>query len=232
MDLNQSVPLSGELNHWINTGSWGHIASYLSDLKPDQYDAHTYLAKGLLLMYGPAVQRNIDQAVESLESACRLEPDELQYLNTFAETLLQAKQFQKALSVAQNARKIDPMNAMAAVTLGRAAWACRNRILAYQSFQDALHLLPNDSSPVRQQVNTTALKLAPFWWSSLEGRGVTLVRMGAQHHDFILQCRNDSTFQGHYNLFQKTTSECVKRDIKLSDLPPLENINPADKYIG
>lgn len=223
MNSSKFPPLSEELKGWINTGNWGRIKSYLSTLPRDQYDANAYLAKGLLLTYGPSEHRDLGQAVEILELAYRLEPNGLQCLNALSEVLLQTKQYRKSLVCAQEARRINPQNPMAAVTLGRAAWACRNRLLAYDSFQDALRLLPDDFSPVRQQVNTTVFKLAPFWWSSLEGKSVTLVRMGIQHRDFILQCRNDVSFQSHYNLFHKTTPESVQIDLKESERPPLEN---------
>jgi len=222
-DSTKLSPLAQELKGWINTGNWGCIESYLSTLPHDQYDANTYLAKGLLLTYGPLEHRDLDQALESLESSYHLEPDGLHCLNTLSEILLQTKQYKKSLMFAQKARRANPKNAMAAVALGRAAWACRNKVLAYDSFQEALGLLPEDFSPVRQQVNKTVFKIAPFWWSSLKGKGVTLVRMGTQHRDFILKCRNNISFRSHYNLFHKTTPEDVQIDLKESERLPLEN---------
>lgn len=218
----ESIP-SDELAHWITTGNWEKIAFFLSGLTSEQYNAQAHFAKGLLLTYGPARQRNLDHAILSLESACALEPDNVQSLSTLAEALLQEKQSRRSLETAKKARIANSKNAMAAVALGRAAWACRDRELAYQSFQDASKLLPKTPSPVSQQVNDMAFKLAPFWWVPLKGKNLSLVRMNAIHYDFVLKCRNNASFQQHYNLFQKTSPEDVKADLKRSEQPPLIN---------
>lgn len=217
----QESAVPADLMDWVNQGRWHELASHLNVLSEDDFSPQTWLAKGLLLAYGPAEQRKAPQAIVCVEQACSLDPDEPRFWNTLSELYLQSAQQMKALEAAQKARNLNPENGMSAIAMARAAVSCGDRVTAYHCYQDALRLTPEDS-PVRQQIKSQVFKVLPVWWQKLEGNNISLVRMGPEHFDFIAQCRNDTTFQHHYNLFQKTSEDAIRHDLKKSQRSPVE----------
>jgi len=211
------------LSTWLKRGDWPQISEFLSNLAEHNYDSEAFFAKGLLLVYGPKEQRDVDLALSLLQKTCAIAPDNFRYLNTYSEVLLQARQATKALEVALQCTERFPNNAMSAIALGRAAWECKNRQVAYGSYQSALKLLPKDQVLVRDQVSKMLLKLAPLWWNPLAGRSIKLVRKGLQHSDFLIACRQDKAFHHHFNLFQEPTPQAVKKELKNADRSPLES---------
>lgn len=214
---------SATLMAQAQAGCWEELATSLAKLTADQYDITALLARALLYTYGPETSRNVTQALTDLETACQLAPDNSQYLSTLSELQLQAGQHQQALATAQQARRVDNGNGMAAIALGRAAWACKHIPLARHSFQAASQLLPEDASHIRQQLNSMSFRLAPFWWQPVQGKRLTLVRMTAAHYEFVLKCRNNAAFQQRYNLFQPASRQAVKKDLQQAEQHPLEN---------
>lgn len=212
-----------KLAQWIKLADWPRISQYLSNVADADYDAADYFAKGLLFVYGVKEQRNISLALSLIEKACLLDPAKANFKNTYSEVLLQAKQPTKALEIALLTQERFPRNAMSAIALGRAAWECKNREIAYRSYQEALQLLPGNLTEVRNQIDNMVLKLAPFWWKSLQGRNLEIVRKGKQHSDFLLECRQNKDFHHHYNLFQEATEHAVQRELKFADRPPLQS---------
>lgn len=221
MDTDGIHPSDEELNSWLKHGQWDRVKSYLALLSDNQYHAMIWLAKGLLQAYGPAADRNPEQAVLCLEKACEMAPEEIRYLNTLSEVLLQSGAAERALEVAKTAGRLFPDNSLAAIARGRAALACGDKQDAYLGFQSALDQMPEDS-PVRRQIHNIAFGLAPFWWQDLVGKSVRLVRMNRSHKDFLLSCRNDNAFRHHYNLFQKASPELVEKDLKRAEKSPVE----------
>jgi diamine N-acetyltransferase len=218
-----NLPKVGTLTNWIKKGDWQSIAQHLSHLAAADYDDDAYFAKGLLLFYGPIEQRNIDLALSLIEKSCLLTPTKINYQNTYSEVLLQVKQPKKAFDIALLCHDRFPNNGLSAIALGRAAWECKNREVAHRSYQQALQLLPQELTEVRSQISHMLFKLAPFWWSSVQGRRLILVRKGLQHTDFLIECRQNKDFHHHYNLFQEATPDAVKRELKVADRPPLDS---------
>ena len=212
-----------KLTQWVKLADWPSISQYLSYVAIEDYDAADYFAKGLLYIYGVKKQRNISLALSLIEKACFLDPSKVNYQNTCSEILLQARQPAKALEIALLTQERFPHSAMSAIAVGRAAWECKNREVAYRSYQKALNLLPENLTDIRNQIDSMLLKLAPFWWRSLQGRNLEIVRRGEQHSGFLLECRQNKAFHHHYNLFQEVTEQAVKRELKLADRPPLQS---------
>ena len=211
------------LAYWIKQEDWLSIADYLSNLADADYDATAYFAKGLLSVFGPKEQRNVDFALFLIDKACVLEPTNMGYQNTYSEMLLQAKRIIKAFEIASLCKERFPQEAMAAISLGRAALECKNREIAHRSYEEALILLPQDSTNTRAQISELLLRIAPFWWNPLQGRHLKLVRKGNQHSEFLIACRKNKEFHHHYNIFQEPTPEAVKRELKIADREPLQS---------
>jgi len=218
-------PPPNKLNRWLIEKNWGEIQSYLSKIPKNNFQAQDYLAKGMVLAYGPKNNRNLEQAIFMIEKACLLSPKEASFLNTLSELLLQIEQPLKALQVATRARQINLKAPMLAVSAGRAAWACHNRGLAYKHFQDALHSIPKEKleSELHLQIKLICFKSAPFWWTPLHGKSLSLVRFEDKHKNFLIKTRKNSEFQHHYNLFKEDSVAAIEHEMKLTEHSPVDS---------
>ena len=135
-----------ELTALILARNWQAVKNSLDLIHPDKLDAQGYFAKGFLFAFGPASQRNFADAIHCLETAHRLEPANIQYLNTLSEAYLQAKRPAIALRVVTLANNLEPGHLFSTIALGRAAWCCGEKELSISAFGDAYRWTPPNLS--------------------------------------------------------------------------------------
>lgn len=211
-----------ELTALILAKDWQAVKNRLDSIHPDELDAQGYFAKGFLLAFGPALQRNFSDAIHCLETAHRLAPASIQYLNTLSEAYLHAKRPAMALRAATQAKNLMPVNLFSAIALGRAAWFCGEKELSLSAFDEAYHLTPPNLSTLKEHLHAITFSLAPFWHESRHGKRVALVRMESEHRDFLMSCRRNTRFQHHYHLFQDSSGEAIERDLQSANRSPME----------
>ncbi|MBL0009860.1 MAG: GNAT family N-acetyltransferase [Nitrosomonas sp.] len=211
-----------ELTALILAKDWQAIKKILDSIHPDKLDAQGYFAKGFLLAFGPTSQRKLADAIPYLETAHRLVPANIQYLNTLSEAYLRANRPAIALRVATQASNLVPGNLSSTIALGRAAWFCGEKELSLSAFADAYRLTPPNLSPLKEHLQAISFSLATFWRESCYGKRVALVRMVPRHRDFLISCRRNTKFQHHYHLFQDSSNEAIERDLQSTNHSPLE----------
>ena len=211
-----------ELTALILAKNWQAVKNSLDLIHPDKLDAQGYFAKGFLLAFGPASQRNFADAIHCLETAHRLEPANIQYLNTLSEAYLQAKRPAIALRVVTLANNLEPGNLFSTIALGRAAWFCGEKELSLSAFGEAYRLTPPNLSALKEHLQAISFSLAPVWRDSRHGKRVALVRMAPKHRDFLMSCRRNTKFQHRYHLFQDSSNEAIERDLQSTNHSPLE----------
>lgn len=211
-----------ELTALLLARNWQAVKTILDSTHPDTLDSQGYFAKGFLLAFGPEHQRNFTEAFHSLETAHRLEPTNLQYLNTLSEAYLQAKRPAMALRMATQAAQLSPGNLFTAIALGRAAWLCNEKEFALSAFEEAYRLTPSNQPSLKEHLYAITFSLAPFWKEPCQGRRIVLVRLEPRHRDFLMSCRRNTGFQHHYHLFQDSSNEAIERDLRLANRSPLE----------
>ena len=218
MEMQQQI----ELTALLLAENWQAVKNFLDSTHPGMLDAQGNFAKGFLLAFGPAHQRNLTEAFNYLEIANRLAPANILYLNTLSEAYLQAKRPAMALRMATQAAQLAPGNLFTAIALGRAAWFCNEKEFALSAFEEAYRLTPSSQPSLKEHLYAITFSSAPFWREPCQGKRIVLVRLEPRHRDFLMSCRRNIQFQHHYHLFQDSSNEAIERDLRLANRPPLE----------
>ena len=206
----------------LYTKDWNSIASHLSTLPTPAWNSHDFFAKGMLLAFGPLTLRNLTEAITAIEHASLLEPQNTKYLTILSELYLQTKRMPLAMRAATLARSLAHHDPLTGITLGRVAWACGERDLAYQTFSQVIQQIPSSKTHVIALLKKLTLPLEPFWQQPYIGKRIVLSRMTSKHRSFLASCRNNQEFQHQYHLFQDSSQEGVERDLKEAERPPSE----------
>jgi len=172
----------------ILSQNWEALKNHIDIVSIGELNAQSHFAKGFLLAFGPAPQRNLKEAINCLEIAQQLDPDNIQYLNTLSEAYLQSKRFSLALYAATKSNDLVPGNLFSLIALGRAAWFCGEQRLALDSFAAADCLVPSGRSALKSHLSAITF-VASFWQESRNGKSIALVRMEPKHRDFLMSCR-------------------------------------------
>ncbi len=72
------------------------------------------------------------------------------------------------------------------------------------------------------QVQAWSYRIAPFWWTPLQGGGVALRRCRADDADFFSSCFSDREFSTQYNRQQPWTGDLAKALTKVGTLSPVD----------
>lgn len=207
----------------LHTKDWNAVANFLDALPSAAWNGGDYFAKGMLLAFGPMPLRNLSEAITAIEHASLLEPENVRYLTILSELYLQTKRLPMAMRAATLARSLAQQDPMTGITLGRIAWACNEKHLAYHAFTQVSQQIPPDSAHLIDLLKTLMLPLEPFWQQPCIGKRVVLTRMTLKHRNFLVSCRSNRDFQHHYHLFQNSNPESIERDLKEAERSPFES---------
>lgn len=207
------------LNEWISKHNWKDLETYLETIPKDQFRSWEYLSQALINLYKYS---NISLSLTNLNKAYELSPNETRVLNTYSNVLLKANKNKKALDMAKQSIEIDSNNPMSSLALMHAALANNKNEIAYDAAENAYLNLPDRLKSLKKQTSQMRKKLLPIWWKPLSGKKIQLVRITSKHKEFLLQLRQDTEFQHHYNLFTTNTEEKLDKDIALANKPPLD----------
>lgn len=206
----------------LHTKDWNSIASLLNALPTSSWNSHEYFAKGMLLAFGPLTLRDLTEAITAIEQASLLEPQNTKYLTILSELYLQTKRMPLAMRAATLARSLAHHDPLTGITLGRVAWACGERDLAYQTFSQVSRQIPSSKPHVIALLKKLTLPLEPFWQQPRTGKRIVLSRMTSRHRSFLSFCRRNQAFQHQYHLFQDSSQEGIERDLKEAERPTSE----------
>lgn len=207
------------LNEWIIKHSWDDLEAYLHTIPQDQFRSLEYMAQGLLDLYK---YNNLSSSLRHLENSCKLSPYEPRFLNTYSDILLKAKNVDKAFEIAKQSVSIEPNNCMSNVALTRAALAKNDYDTAYNAAKSSNQYLPDNMKELKQEAQRLIKKLSPIWWQPLVGKNIQLVRISSKHKEFLMNLRQNTEFQHHYNLFKSNCEKTLNKDIAEANKPPID----------
>lgn len=222
----------------LHAKNWKALAEFLDELPAELWNSSTSFAKGMLSAFGPAPFRNLPGAIAAIEQASILEPSNTRYLTVLSELYLQSKQLPMAMHAATLARALARQDPLTGIALGRIAWTCGERNLAYRAFNEVCQQIPAGKSHLIPLLKTVTLSLAPFWQQTCTGKRIVLSRMTSRHRSFLSFCRSNRDFQRHYHLFQDPSPEGIERDLREAERSPFETkkiawiIEMDDRPIG
>jgi len=210
-----SSAISHQLKQAVLKRDWPVADSLLDRIEDKFLNVEDSISWGIFLAHSPH-HRDVKKACEVLEKAANLFSQDIRVLTNLSEALLALKKVDRSLAVAKQAMELEPENVMVVLCSARAYLAKGLIEEAYSSFDTLNKLIPKNH-PLKREVSTQVLRLAPHWRSVLRGKRLSLVRLNSTHFDFLFASRNNQSFQRHFNLFKATDKKTVLADIKKSE---------------
>ncbi|MDR9499943.1 MAG: GNAT family N-acetyltransferase [Hydrogenovibrio sp.] len=217
--MNKTDATLNQVQKHLSLGNWQAVQKYLASKDRQTFTAFDFMARGLCEFYS---QGNRFAAIESLKKACELSENDVRYLNTLSDLLLQSGQPVEAYKAARKSVELTPDDPLSLHALAASLSALNDYEKAYDIAREGLKLKSHLSEHFSESFKQIERKAHPVWRQPLQGHSLKLVRIAKEHEAFFKTLRTNRSFQRQINLFKSETEQAIQRDFKKAFRSPVE----------
>lgn len=216
------TPQEQQLQQWLRSGEWDCIETMLSGLSESQLTAHHWFVGALLWARKETID-DVNKAIRWAERAHTMRSKDPEILSLLIRLYMRVNRFAQAFYFAKLFVQQAPNNPHAWAMLGIAAYRCKEASVGSDSIKKACQLakrfLPDQA---KNNFFNLILKYAPFWWSPIQGKSLSLCPLDQKHTEFLISTQKDSIFRDQYHMFRIGDEASVIRDIDRAKYSPLD----------
>lgn len=211
-----------QLQQWLKNEEWGRVESVLSELHESQLTAYQWLAGALLWAQKETVE-DLSKAIRWAERAHAMHATHPEILSLLTRLYMKMDRLVQAFHFARLLVKQTPNNPHSWAMLGIVAYRSKETMVGAQSIKKACQLarklLPDEA---KNNFLNFIIKYAPFWWSPVKGKSLSLCPLSQNHKDFLVSTQQDSFFRDQYHMFCTADEASILRDIERAKHSPFD----------